>query len=148
MNAKKNWITISAVPKHIYSFIEFGKEEMSFHFEREREREKNSRRRFVNEYAHIFSVVSNEQYAMSRKKMGEKIVWIENMQNWLIFLSFHRRHQRRRQECVSFRFDAVWFGMIFVWFTPFNHLLKMESINWIRRLPWNWYGTLHRMCRS
>lgn len=113
------------------------------------EKEKNSRRRFKNEHAHIFSccikwAICHEQKKWEKKNCAD---W-KYMQNWLIFLSFHRRrcrhrhHHRQRRKCVSFvsfRFDAVWFGMIFVWFTPFNHLLEMESINWIRRFPWNWF---------
>lgn len=70
---QKNWITISTVPKHIYSFIEFGKEEMSFHFESERKKVSLTLQKW--KYPHFFSLVANEQYAMSRKKEKKCIDW-------------------------------------------------------------------------
>lgn len=100
---------------------------MSFHFGREKKTLVGASK---IEHAHIFSVAFKWAICHEQKKCGKKIVWIENMQNWLIFLSF-RRH-RRRCECVffSFRFVSIWCGLI--WY-DFCLIYAIQSF----RSKWN-----------
>lgn len=77
------------------------------------ERKKNSRRRFKNEHAHIFPVVSNVQYAMSRKNGSKK-----NCEDWkyaeLINFPFISSTPSLSSSSASswMCFDSMWCGLI------------------------------------
>lgn len=134
MNEKKIELQFQQFPKHIYSFIEFGKEEMSFHFERGKKNISSALQKW--KYPHFFRcskwAICHEQ-KVGEKKIGYRLKMYAELINFP-FISSSTSCRRRHHEYVSFRFDVVWCGLIFVWFTPFNHLLEVKSINWIRHI--------------
>lgn len=113
MNEKKNWITISAVPKThllVYWIWERGNEFSLW------EREKNISSALQKwKYPHFFRcskwAICHEQKVGEKKKFG--IDW-KCMQNWLIFLSFYRLRLVVVVTMNMFRFDLMWSDV--VWF--------------------------------
>lgn len=115
--------------KHIYSIIEFGKQEMSFHFERWGKKGARNRKistSFFFTVARFSPFVANEWICQKQTEHENDFYKVWKYAELINFPFVPCR------ECDSFRFDlrpvrsaqfdSMRIGII--WFVPFNHLLE------------------------